>query len=107
MVPFSLPARGESIFGAINLLQPRDVRQFLYHFPPLPKPSSSGGCSVATAGQSANLKGQSSGTFASDEAGLHVSQLPGQPTALGRLDITWRSTMGERGRLQTSTLKHV
>nr|CAH8864640.1 unnamed protein product [Trichobilharzia regenti] len=81
-------------------LQPNDVQQFLYRLMPtttnsLPYINSS----------------------AVSSSSVTTPPIPNPPEAIststhqlsisaGRLDITWRSVMGERGRLQTSSLKY-
>lgn len=64
---------GESLFsGPTGMMQPQDARQYLYILSATVLP-----------------------TFA-------VQHSPGQVIPLGRLDITWRSSFGEPGRLLTS-----
>jgi hypothetical protein len=58
--------------GAMTLLQPQDVRQYIYILTPT-TPSS-----------------------------FPVQQIPGATVPLGRLDISWRSLFGEPGHLLTS-----
>ncbi|KAH9946330.1 DUF974-domain-containing protein [Epithele typhae] len=65
----------ESIFsGSVALLQPQDVRQYIYVLSPNKPPP------------------------------FPVVHTPGSILPLGRLDISWRSSFGEPGRLLTSTL---
>ncbi|XP_066997089.2 trafficking protein particle complex subunit 13 [Anabrus simplex] len=67
---------GESVFGSVNMLQPKGSRQFLYCLSP-------------------EL------SLASD------LRLLGGATNIGKLDIVWRSNLGERGHLQTSQLQRM
>jgi hypothetical protein len=63
----------ESIFsGSIALMQPQDMRQYVYTMTPVLIPS------------------------------FPVIHTPGSIIPLGRLDISWRSSFGEPGRLLTS-----
>ncbi|KZT66827.1 DUF974-domain-containing protein [Daedalea quercina L-15889] len=65
----------ESIFsGSMALMQPQDMRQYIYILSP------------------------------TQLAVFPVSHLPGSIIPLGRLDISWRSSFGEPGRLLTSML---
>lgn len=73
----------QSVFGPVNFLNPHDTRQYLFSLSPR-LPSS------------------------------EASSLAAQPerrrsgiTSIGKLDIIWRSAMGERGRLQTSQLERI
>ncbi|TDL27232.1 DUF974-domain-containing protein [Rickenella mellea] len=68
---------GENIFSGTNaLMNPQDMRQYIYVLTPVPavKPS------------------------------FPVPPTPGTVIPLGRLDISWRSSLGEPGRLLTSVL---
>jgi trafficking protein particle complex subunit 13 len=58
--------------GSTALLQPQDTRQYIYILSPKILPS------------------------------FPVTHTPGSIIALGRLDISWRSSFGEPGRLLTS-----
>jgi trafficking protein particle complex subunit 13 len=63
----------ESIFsGSMAMMQPQDMRQYIYILSPTSTPS------------------------------FPVVHAPGSVIPLGRLDISWRSTFGEPGRLLTS-----
>jgi hypothetical protein len=63
----------EALFSdALALMQPQDTRQYIYILTPTSLPS------------------------------FPVVHSPGTVIALGRLDICWRSTFGEPGRLLTS-----
>lgn len=65
----------ESVFsGSLALLQPQDMRQYIYILTP---------------------------KFISDNPVIYP---PGSTIPLGRLDISWRSSFGEPGRLLTSIL---
>ncbi|KAK0082107.1 hypothetical protein PV325_003353 [Microctonus aethiopoides] len=64
---------GESIYGNVNLLDPKCSRQYLY-------------CLMPQLSLMKNPK------------------MMHNATNIGKLDIIWRSNMGERGRLQTSQL---
>ncbi|EJF62442.1 hypothetical protein DICSQDRAFT_160869 [Dichomitus squalens LYAD-421 SS1] len=65
----------ESLFtGSTALMQPQDVRQYIYILQPINLPP------------------------------FPITHAPGAILALGRLDISWRSSFGEPGRLLTSTL---
>ncbi|KAK0168842.1 hypothetical protein PV327_002608 [Microctonus hyperodae] len=64
---------GESIYGKVNLLDPKCSRQYLY-------------CLMPQLSLMKNPK------------------MMHNATNIGKLDIIWRSNMGERGRLQTSQL---
>ncbi|KAJ7445793.1 hypothetical protein B0H11DRAFT_2177500 [Mycena galericulata] len=67
--------KSESIFsGSTALMQPQDMRQYIY------------------------ILSRKSATLAP------VAQAPGSVIPLGRLDISWRSSFGEPGRLLTSML---
>ena len=69
----SLPSETTSIFtGSMALLQPQDTRQYIYILSPKVIPP------------------------------FPVTHAPGSIIALGRLDISWRSSFGEPGRLLTS-----
>ncbi|CDO69023.1 hypothetical protein BN946_scf184834.g30 [Trametes cinnabarina] len=71
------PATGskEYLFsGSTALMQPQDLRQYIYILSPKVLPS------------------------------FPVTHVPGSILPLGRLDISWRSSYGEPGRLLTSTL---
>ncbi|CAH8615469.1 unnamed protein product [Schistosoma margrebowiei] len=80
-------------------LQPNDVQQFLYRL-------------IPTTTNSLPLLNLSS-TNSSIPTSTVPDPIPVSSTtnrqvsiSAGRLDITWRSLMGERGRLQTSSLKY-
>ena len=63
----------EELFtGSMALMQPQDIRQYIYILSPNVLPP------------------------------FPVAHTPGSILALGRLDISWRSTFGEPGRLLTS-----
>ncbi|KAI0079000.1 DUF974-domain-containing protein [Panus rudis PR-1116 ss-1] len=65
----------ESIFdGSMALMQPQDMRQYIYILSPIVIPA------------------------------FHTPPAQGSVIALGRLDISWRSSFGEPGRLLTSML---
>ncbi|KZT26322.1 DUF974-domain-containing protein [Neolentinus lepideus HHB14362 ss-1] len=65
----------ESVFGGCSaLMQPQDMRQYIYILTPAQVPP------------------------------FPVNHPPGAVIPLGRLDISWRSSFGEPGRLLTSTL---
>ncbi|KAJ8482272.1 hypothetical protein ONZ51_g5473 [Trametes cubensis] len=71
------PATGakEYLFsGSTALMQPQDLRQYIYILSPKVLPA------------------------------FPITHVPGSILALGRLDISWRSSFGEPGRLLTSTL---
>uniref|UniRef100_A0A2P2I030 Trafficking protein particle complex subunit 13-like n=1 Tax=Hirondellea gigas TaxID=1518452 RepID=A0A2P2I030_9CRUS len=76
--PSSLPS---SVFGNINVLNPHDTRQYLYCL--TPKPGT-------------NINRINS----NKEVG--AASVPPPPNTIGKLDIVWRSNMGDKGRLQTS-----
>ncbi|KAI0048223.1 DUF974-domain-containing protein [Auriscalpium vulgare] len=68
-------ATGESIFsGSTAMMQPQDARQYLYSLTEVESPA------------------------------FPVRHAPGTVIGLGRLDISWRSSFGEPGRLLTSML---
>jgi len=58
--------------GVMSLMQPQDTRQYIYIIHPITPPSSL------------------------------VTHEPGSIIPLGRLDLSWRSGLGEPGRLLTS-----
>ncbi|KAI0670635.1 DUF974-domain-containing protein [Trametes maxima] len=60
--------------GSTALMQPQDLRQYIYILSPKVLPP------------------------------FPIAHVPGSIVALGRLDISWRSSFGEPGRLLTSTL---
>ncbi|KAH9901130.1 DUF974-domain-containing protein [Cubamyces lactineus] len=60
--------------GSTALMQPQDLRQYIYILSPKVLPA------------------------------FPITHVPGSILALGRLDISWRSSYGEPGRLLTSTL---
>lgn len=65
----------EDIFsGSMALMQPQDMRQYIYALSPKILPA------------------------------FPVTHTPGSSIALGRLDISWRSLYGEPGRLLTSVI---
>lgn len=65
--------QGESLFsGVMALMQPQDMRQYIYILTPSTIPT------------------------------FPVAHTPGAVIPLGRLDISWRSSFGEPGRLLTS-----
>ncbi|KAF0298761.1 Trafficking protein particle complex subunit 13 [Amphibalanus amphitrite] len=77
-VDLNTSAEGDgSVFGASGWLGPQDSRQYLFCLRPRPE------LRLASAKQ---LKGV---------------------TNMGKLDITWRTNLGERGRLQTSQLQRM
>lgn len=76
-------ADGQSIFGQVNFLNPHDTRQYLFSLSPRVVDSPA---AAATA------------TDKRSRSGI---------TSIGKLDIVWRSVMGERGRLQTSQLERI
>ncbi|TPP60461.1 hypothetical protein FGIG_08622 [Fasciola gigantica] len=82
-------------------LRPEDVRQFLFRLTP-----------TASLLQLHTVKSITSDASRTTSAPLRpMGPQPSQPIqqppiSAGRLDITWRETMGERGRLQTSSLKY-
>ena len=63
---------GQLFSGSMALMQPQDVRQYIYILSPKVLPP------------------------------FPVAHTPGSILALGRLDISWRSSFGEPGRLLTS-----
>ncbi|KAK8774003.1 hypothetical protein V5799_011465 [Amblyomma americanum] len=73
----------QSVFGPVNFLNPHDTRQYLFSLSP--RLQSSESSSLAT-----QQERRRSGV-----------------TSIGKLDIIWRSAMGERGRLQTSQLERI
>ncbi|KAL3211298.1 hypothetical protein MRX96_036527 [Rhipicephalus microplus] len=73
----------QSVFGLVNFLNPHDTRQYLFSLSPR-MPSSE------TSEPVAQPEKRRSGV-----------------TSIGKLDIVWRSAMGERGRLQTSQLERI
>ncbi|CAH8587244.1 unnamed protein product [Schistosoma mattheei] len=80
-------------------LQPNDVQQFLYRLIPTTTNSS----------PLLNLSSTNSSIPTSTVPDpIPVSSTTTRQVSIsaGRLDITWRSLMGERGRLQTSSLKY-
>ncbi|CAI2732582.1 unnamed protein product [Schistosoma spindalis] len=80
-------------------LQPNDVQQFLYRLIPTTTNSS----------PLLNLSSTNSSIPTSTVPDpIPVSSKTTRQVSIsaGRLDITWRSLMGERGRLQTSSLKY-
>ena len=78
VTPLNQNDSGESIFGQVNLLNPQDSRQYLFSLTPKNR-----------APQESKLKGTK------------------PPIAIGKLDIIWKSAIGEKGRLQTSQLERV
>ncbi|XP_071835937.1 trafficking protein particle complex subunit 13-like isoform X2 [Apostichopus japonicus] len=66
-----------SIFGAITYVNPMDTRQYLYRLQAKPQ------------------QGSERGTFTKGVS------------SIGKLDIVWKTNLGERGRLQTSPLQRV
>ncbi|OQR68923.1 UPF0533 protein C5orf44-like [Tropilaelaps mercedesae] len=66
---------GESIFGDVNLINSHDSRQYLFSLKP----------------KSRSLQESKKGARAL--------------SAIGKLDIIWKSALGEKGRLQTSQLE--
>ncbi|KAF8571861.1 hypothetical protein P879_01652, partial [Paragonimus westermani] len=101
-----------TVGGQLQCLRPDDIRQFLYRLTPHPGsitplmlqsvPNKLHGTqsSAASVGPQGQLRPLITSPL-SDQA-----LQPPPPISAGRLDITWRSTMGERGRLQTSSLKY-
>ncbi|KAF5395178.1 hypothetical protein PHET_06470, partial [Paragonimus heterotremus] len=101
-----------TVGGQLQCLRPDDVRQFLFRLTPSPSsftqlmfPSASNKLhgtqpSASGVGPQGQLRPLITSPLSSQ-----AFQLP-PPISAGRLDITWRSTMGERGRLQTSSLKY-
>lgn len=77
-------AAGDSIFGEVNLLNPQDSRQYLFSLTPKSRPQNS-------------LNSQEPVKTKSSRG----------VTSIGKLDIIWRSSVGEKGRLQTSQLERV
>ncbi|KAI0005858.1 hypothetical protein BJV74DRAFT_800409 [Russula compacta] len=70
-----LPNSQESLFsGTMAMMQPRDTRQYIYILDEINPPA------------------------------IPVQHAPGTILPLGRLDISWRSSFGEPGRLLTSML---
>uniref|UniRef100_A0A183A175 Fibronectin type-III domain-containing protein n=1 Tax=Echinostoma caproni TaxID=27848 RepID=A0A183A175_9TREM len=82
-------------------LRPDDTRQFLFRLTP-----------TASLLQMHTVKSIAADASKATSAPLRpIGPQPSQPIqqppiSAGRLDITWRETMGERGRLQTSSLKY-
>ncbi len=70
------PWLDKQVFGTINVIQPGEIRQYLYCLQPLP------------------------------EARLNVRTLRGASN-IGKLDLMWRTALGDRGRLQTSQLQRM
>ncbi|KAI0797742.1 hypothetical protein C8Q75DRAFT_844974 [Abortiporus biennis] len=71
----SSSSQEDTIFsGTMSLMQPQDMRQYIYILKPKSIPN------------------------------FPVAHLPGTVIPLGRLDISWRSSLGEPGRLLTSML---
>lgn len=64
--------------GSIAVMQPQDIRQYIYIMTPRTSASSR----------------------------VQFTPAPGAIVPLGRLDISWRSSMGEPGRLLTSVSSH-
>ncbi|VDP27480.1 unnamed protein product [Echinostoma caproni] len=82
-------------------MRPDDTRQFLFRLTP-----------TASLLQMHTVKSIAADASKATSAPLRpIGPQPSQPIqqppiSAGRLDITWRETMGERGRLQTSSLKY-
>ena len=72
------PLANQLFSGSMSLVQPQDTRQYIYVLAPT---SSKDG---------------------KNESLYYPSPVPGSVIPLGRLDISWRSAMGEPGRLLTS-----
>lgn len=64
------------LFGLVNVVQPGEVRQYLYCLKP------------------------------SEEARRDFRILRGESN-IGKLDLVWRTSFGDRGRLQTSQLQRM
>ncbi|KER28235.1 hypothetical protein T265_04910 [Opisthorchis viverrini] len=88
--------------GDLRCLRAHDIQQFLYKL----IPDSS--LLAKSPGQKMSVRSTQGQVRQPVPSGsVTASQLQQQqPLSAGRLDITWRSTMGERGRLQTSSLKY-
>ncbi|CAL8072537.1 unnamed protein product [Calicophoron daubneyi] len=94
------PHKSPSSCAKLNCLRPDDVRQFLYRLTPPPS-------AVQQLQQVDTSASQVSPNSVHPLVPIPTQQpLQQPPISAGRLDITWRSTMGERGRLQTSSLKY-
>ena len=70
----------KSVFGSVNVVNPHDTRQYLYYL----KPNKIAGTAEA------------SGTSSTQTV------QPPPPNTIGKLDIVWRTNLGDKGRLQTS-----
>lgn len=90
--------------GQLNFLRPDGIRQLLYRLTPVPGAVLQQHA-VASAKLSSTTPVVSHQVMTCTDSTLNVAS-PNPPISAGRLDITWRSTMGERGRLQTSSLKY-
>lgn len=77
----------QSIFGQVNFLNPHDTRQYLFSLSPRTSPET--------------------GETPADSTATHPERRRSGVTSIGKLDIVWRSAMGERGRLQTSQLERI
>ena len=74
--PSGNPSSDASLFGAVNVVQCGEVRQYLYCLQPRA------------------------------EARLDSRTLRGESN-IGKLDLVWRTSLGDRGRLQTSQLQRM
>ncbi|KLO12001.1 DUF974-domain-containing protein [Schizopora paradoxa] len=75
--PQGSPSLSSIFTGSTSVMQPQDIRQYIYIMTPKTSSSSSR---------------------------IQFVPAPGTIVPLGRLDISWRSSMGEPGRLLTSVL---
>lgn len=70
------PQGNAQLFGLVNVVQPGEIRQYLYCLKP------------------------------NEEARRDYRVLRGESN-IGKLDLVWRTSLGDRGRLQTSQLQRM
>jgi len=99
----------QSLFGAINCIMPSEARQYLYTLTPSQLP---GLLTVPVQAKDiSDSEGKSPPSDHEAKPGTETSGLESgsriapPPKLLGKLNIVWRSNLGEKGVLQTSQLE--
>lgn len=101
----SLPGsnKQDSVFEPFNYIGSQDTKQYLYRL--LNRGSTS--LPSNTKDDVDDAQNQSSNLGQSPSSSPHHLQVNKGITNMGKLDIIWKSCMGEKGRLQTSQLQKV
>ncbi|KAJ1560591.1 hypothetical protein HK405_006571, partial [Cladochytrium tenue] len=96
-------AATRSVFGPSRLLANLDTRQYLYLLTPRPAATAIAAAATTTTTTKSTTDSVTA-SAAADPAGGGDPFLARTAPTLGKLDIAWRSALGQLGRLQTSQL---